>query len=111
MTEKEFLDKFQNESTAHWSREAARRGLALAKEAGAVFDPEPVELPPLTAWPIPGNDAYGKAVAGPDGEALTMAQAREVVRRCNAWQELQQRAKRSTPWGEIERQKFLELLR
>lgn len=73
MTEKQFM-----ELVTPWA------ALQAAKEAGAKFDPEPVELPiigihhrPQPHLTLPGT-----------GSQLTGDQLHEVVRRCNAWPRL-----------------------
>lgn len=57
-----------------------------AKEAGAKFDPEPVELPRLGVPPF-SLEAPALVMAESAGgySRLTEPEAREIVRRCNAW--------------------------
>ena len=61
----------------------AHRALQAAKQAGAKFEPEPVELPPLRAFqfsPLRANVQKVNATGG--DEYLSPAEAEEVIRRC-----------------------------
>ncbi len=102
MTEKEFTERFQNDSEnrALWSSTAAKRALALAKEAGAKFDPEPVELPVLGVREAPSEHPYCYPAA--PGGILSRKEVVEVVRRCNAWPELRTLAAALLDHGQAE---------
>ena len=75
---------------AEWTL-ASQRALAKAKEAGAKFDPEPVELPELASYAAePEGHLYVPHRPG----ALTPLEAAEVVRRCNAWPQIGEEIRR-----------------
>ena len=90
MTEEWFL----REAALSPGTPLADRVLALARKAGAKFDPEPVELPELASY----THFQRPGAAEPEGHlyvphrpgALTPLEAAEVVRRCNSWPRLRE---------------------
>lgn len=84
MTEKEFLARaYDNDRLSL---------LAIAKEAGAKFDPEPVGLPPLGVRVSNHHDGRPMYYPVSSGGLLTQDEVVEVVRRCNAWDEMRRLA-------------------
>lgn len=83
MTEKEFLDKLSTKDSPSYSY-SALLALELAKQHGAKFDPEPIELPTLRkmAFGLP-TKGYGiRIVNRLESNLLSSEQADEVIRRC-----------------------------
>lgn len=83
MTEKDYLNRlgFAVEGDEKYNR-LRLWALKLAKEAGAEFDPEPVELPNLIPIKLTQLPANGFAVRSYDCTKLTLEQAEEIIRRC-----------------------------
>lgn len=97
MTEKDFLRKLgahsdiQSESYMNLCRLA----LKLAQQQGAKFDTEPMELPSLQVSGVsPTYMGFCQSVCTvslpgyPYGRALTGPEAKEIIRRCEAWKEI-----------------------
>lgn len=110
MTEKEFLRQCEGQ----YSESISAAALRLAKEAGAKFDPEPVEVP--TLWAPVSADHCGRVLvpASPDTpmRALTYIEALEVVRRSNLWPELNRRLRdlRKQPDDTVLRQTLASII-
>lgn len=83
MTEKEFLHRAYSDDRLSL--------LNLAKEAGAKFDPEPVELPPLKST---GNDdnQISMIISQSEPKALKKFQCDEIIRRCKVVEILRNKA-------------------
>lgn len=83
MTEREFLDKLSSKDPSY--SYSALLALALAKQQGAKFDPEPVELPPIIKWQL-GGDRYSirrsESKEPYTRNYLNQREAEEVIRRC-----------------------------
>lgn len=95
MTEREFLREAIRGNERGYSREdvaahVAQMALKLARGLGAEFDPEPVEkLPELRV----GRDLKERIriyvdMGSEAGHDLTSREAAEIVRRCNAWEQV-----------------------
>lgn len=87
MTEKEFLEQSWNGAQSYSA--VGYRALDLAKQCGATFDSEPIDLPPLQVSGMsPLNTGFCQSVCTaplpgyPYGRALTGSEANEVIRRC-----------------------------
>lgn len=87
MTEKEFfskslgLDGEIRSTTYRETFDIVRRALELAKQHGAKFDPEPIELPKLRTCGGPKACLIGSSNKE-KGLSLSSEEATEVIRRC-----------------------------
>lgn len=88
MTEKEFLEKVSA------VRCSAVKALEFAKQHGAKFDPESIELPPLQVSGSCHHTGFCQSVCTaslpgyPHGRALTGLEAKEIIRRCELFPRL-----------------------
>lgn len=88
MTEKEFLDKITANKDCPSYSYSSLLALELAKQQGAKFDIEPVELPRLKMAQRSSTNNYGYLILTDRDVCPSREQANEIIRRCEAWKEI-----------------------